>query len=840
MLLGTLLSFPLWTEVPQTQAYSPDVVIHDNLTEQQAMNILLELMVNNAKWTETQFKDAGHLYPNTGYFCDAGDAANQGCRTNNNYALMYALLYQELPDSEYPTDGLYKQNLKEKAVKAIRFALFTHDSNGVIAEKPWKTAGWQSSFYTGSLLLASHMLWEYLDDETKAAALKVAEAQGDKAVNRPPGSYLVGNTQAEENAWDTNGPSIACNLFPDHPRAAAWRDAAKKYAMAAVARKADLQDTTLVDGKPASEWFDGKWNIFDDYSLENHNMFHPMYLESPAKCIAASATYFACFGRDVPEAFKYNLDEIYKNGLAAVTLPTGQWAFPQGCDWQLLLMCQAATLTYQAIVFQDEGARLMEARLLQLAIERQKDSGDGRLVRDGDAAVYGREGAEIEGLLTAYLLHRYLGRWPEQTMIRNWNDFVDKYDQVYSFMNGTVLTRQNRNRFTSISWGSPTNNHFFGHIIPNSNNYLHEGYVIHPNLPNTFGRMIVDGKVPVRSAGAYVEKIGTDSFASVGYVKEGKDKDSNNIERYVAMTSLPENAVVLMEVLRATDDANVTANYVLPISFQTDRTTGIKKTIETADGGAETFDVGPWDPPAVGSLEGSASKTYTGDWVMVDGGNVAIILDKSRNILFGDRIFNSRIYGSTLKFGAETGIVSAGDTVSKATNVVLSNVSKQEMLIVKSSITYFAMPDGWQGLLLKDTDGREYAIVNNFYSGEGTATFNYTGKFGTPVIFQGSSINSNGDCTLTLVGGSMSTYYASLDKWVKVNDTGTVKVFNNEDENKFYIYNDGEATVSVDITFTKNGESVGNRTDYAVASGAYYEVSLVGGTMVEVTAAKKP
>jgi len=836
IVLGTLLSFPLWTGIPHAQAYSPEVVIQDDLTEQQAMDILLKLMVNNAQWVETQFRDTGNLYPNTGYFCDAGDAANQGNRTNNNYALMYALLYQELPNSQYPMDGQYKQNLKEKSIKAIRYALFTHDSNGVnIDNKPWKTAGWQSSFYAGPLLLAARMMWDYLDDEAKAAALNVAVAQGDKAVNRPPGSYLVGNTQAEENAWDTNGPSIAYNLFPDHPRAAAWREAAIKYAMAAVARKADLQDTTLVDGKPASEWFGGIWNIFNDYSLENHNMFHPMYLESPAKCIAASAAQFAYCGNEVPEGFKYNLDKIFKNGLVAVTLPTGQWAFPQGCDWQLLLMCQTATLAYQAIVFQDEGARLLESRLLQLALERQKDSGDGRLVRDGDASIYGREGAEMEGLLTAYLLHRYLGKWPEQKTIRNWNDFVDQYDRVFSFMNGTVLTRQNRNRFTSISWGSPTNNYFFGHIVPNSNNYLHEGHVIHPNLPNAFGRIALEGKVPIRSAGAHVEKIGTDSFSSVGYVREGKDKESNDIERYVAMTSLPGNAVVLMDVIRATGDVNVTANHVLPISFQTDRTTGIKKTIETSADGSETFDVGPWNPPAIGSLEGSASKTYTGDWVMVDDGNITVILDKSRNIFFGDRVFSSRIYGSTLKFGAETGTVSAGDTVSKAVNVVLSNVSKQEMLTVKNNITYLTMPDGWQGLLLKDTDGREYAIVNNFYGGDGTATFNYTGKFGTPVILQGSSIDNAGHCTLTLTGGTMSTYYTPLDQWVKVNGTGIIKVVNIDDENKFYIHNDGKATVSVDITFTKDGVPVGSRTGCLAANGASYEVSLVGGRTVVVT-----
>ena len=813
---------------PRLGAYSPEVVIKDDLTEQQAVDLLLTLMVNNAGWAETQFLDTSHLYLNTGYFCEVGDAANQGNRTNNNYALLYALLYKELPNNRYPVDGPYKQNLREKSIKAIRFSLLTHDSNGVnIADKPWRTAGWQSSFFTGPLLLAAHFMWNDLDDEAKAATRNIAIAQGDKAVNRLPGSYHVGNTQAEENAWDTMGPSIACNMFPDHPHAEAWREAAIKYAMCAVARKADLEDLTIIDGKPAGEWFGGVWNIFDDYSLENHNMLHPTYLQCPASDFAASASYFACFGNDVPEAFKYNIDKIYQNALTAISLPTGEPAFPQGCDWQLVQVNTVASLAYQAIVFQDEAARLMETRILQLAIERQKDSGDGRTVRDGDASVYGREGAQIENIINAYLVHKYLGNWPAQTTIKNWNDFVGKYDKVYSFLNGEVLARQNQKRFSSISWGSPTNIRFFGQIIPNSDGYLHEGYIVHPNLPNTFGRVIVNRAVAAKTAGEHVETIRNDGFSSAGCVNEGVN---NNVllRRYVAMTSLPDNAVVLMDVIRAAGAANVSANHVLPLSFQTDRISGLKKKIETSDNAVETFDAGPelWN--------GTVNKIYTGDWVRVDD-HTSVILDKSRTIRFGDRARSSCVFGSTLKFDAETGNFSDGDTVSKAINVVLSNVNKEKMLAVKSNITSIAMPDGWLGLLLKDADGREYSIVNNFYGGTGTGTFHYTGPFGTPVILQGSSIHSNGDCTLTLIEGPMATYYTPLDKWVKINGTGIIKVFNCEDEDKFYISNDSGSAILVDLTFTKKGAKAGSSAGYSVANGEKYEVNLINGNTVDVT-----
>ena len=55
-------------------------------------------------------------------------------------------------------------------------------------------------------------MWDHLDEPLKAdvETVAAAEGQGDKDESE---KLCSGNTGAEENAWDTNGPSLAYCMF---------------------------------------------------------------------------------------------------------------------------------------------------------------------------------------------------------------------------------------------------------------------------------------------------------------------------------------------------------------------------------------------------------------------------------------------------------------------------------------------------------------------------------------------------------------------------------------------------------------------------------------------------
>lgn len=125
--------------------------IQDVMSEEAYMELVLQMLVENQVYAETQFHDTEERYPNTGHFGHGGPKAGQGIRGTNNYALLYAFLYNELPESDYPSDGAYKQNLKEKAVKAICYGLFTHNSVKIMKctsnNGYWGPDDWQSSLH---------------------------------------------------------------------------------------------------------------------------------------------------------------------------------------------------------------------------------------------------------------------------------------------------------------------------------------------------------------------------------------------------------------------------------------------------------------------------------------------------------------------------------------------------------------------------------------------------------------------------------------------------------------------------------------------------------------------
>src|SRR5690606_14787825 len=138
--------------------------------------------------------------PAAGYFGD-GSSGEHGIRTNNNYSHLYAFLYMEsvrLTEQE-------KDNLKSKAVSSIVYAVNVHQTIGTantLRGGKWGFS-WQSSRYAAPLAYAAHIFWDDLDVDTQTKLEKVVVAEADKNAARIPPTNVVGDTKAEENAWDT-------------------------------------------------------------------------------------------------------------------------------------------------------------------------------------------------------------------------------------------------------------------------------------------------------------------------------------------------------------------------------------------------------------------------------------------------------------------------------------------------------------------------------------------------------------------------------------------------------------------------------------------------------------
>jgi hypothetical protein len=105
-----------------------------------------------------------------------------------------------------------------------------------------------------------------------------AECNYELTRNIPTG--YSGDTKAEENGWETNILACALGLYPNDALASQWYDRLRAFAINCYSHINDATDATIIDPayntKTVKDLYVGK-NLYDDFTLQNHNYFHTSY-----------------------------------------------------------------------------------------------------------------------------------------------------------------------------------------------------------------------------------------------------------------------------------------------------------------------------------------------------------------------------------------------------------------------------------------------------------------------------------------------------------------------------------------------------------------------------------
>jgi hypothetical protein len=215
----------------------------------------------------------------------------------------------------------------------MRYLVTTHvtGSRPTSDGKQWGNA-WQSAHWAQMLGRGAWFVWADLPVELREGVRRVVAHEADRIAGTEPPHQLRSDTKAEENAWNSQALSVAMVLMPEDSRRAGWEKAYQKWVMSSFLRPADADNETVVDGRPVREQFTGA-NIFDDFTLENHNFVHPDYMTTFSLSLGC-APDFAMTGRRMPEALLFNVPPIYEN-LKWMLLPDGGFIYPNGQDWEL-------------------------------------------------------------------------------------------------------------------------------------------------------------------------------------------------------------------------------------------------------------------------------------------------------------------------------------------------------------------------------------------------------------------------------------------------------------------------------------------------------------------------
>ena len=155
--------------------------------------------------------------------------------------------------------------------------------------------------WTGTLLSGVWLIWDQLDGSLQQGIERVVVSENDILSRRTPPNNLWLDTKAQENAWEVPCLVVGELMFPAHPHAAAWHEAALKYMMNTLCTANDLEDTNVVDGRPVNQWLGGA-NLQPDFTLENHNIFHPSYVGCSSYFLTQAAMYYTYANRPIPQA----------------------------------------------------------------------------------------------------------------------------------------------------------------------------------------------------------------------------------------------------------------------------------------------------------------------------------------------------------------------------------------------------------------------------------------------------------------------------------------------------------------------------------------------------------
>jgi hypothetical protein len=282
--------------------------------------------------------------------------------------------------------------LKVTIIPMMRYIAATHVTGPLNTSdgKKWGDQ-WQSAYWAQMLGRSAWWLWDDLPDDLHESVRRVVNHEADRFIGQTPPHNLEHDTKAEENAWNSTIFDMAILLLPADAKRLVWEKEFQRWVMSSYLRPADDRSAKLVDGRPVSEQFTGA-NIYDDFTLENHDIVHPDYMGCFALTVTCAIDH-ALSGRRAPEAIGHNTREVYGN-LKWFFLPDGGCVYPNGEDWELFnnAFDWSEVNSYMASFAGDPDAWPQLMRNLATGEAMQARDSSGALYKD-EETVYG--GAQL-------------------------------------------------------------------------------------------------------------------------------------------------------------------------------------------------------------------------------------------------------------------------------------------------------------------------------------------------------------------------------------------------------------------------------------------------------------
>ncbi len=772
LLLGTLhLSAQELTGVApedptESDVASPTEGVIDNVfvPEGQMKSDLLAMLARFSEYMSNDWYQCAapnSIDESCGFFKgeSSGQANEAGVRTNADLSMICAFLakYGKAAGVALPA-GVTWSRIEELAMKSLVFAYSTHKANKLKVcagnTQYWGStstsdAVWESSLWAMSVAYSAYFQWEKLTDQQKQHIYAMLKAECNYELYRSIPTGYNGDTKAEENGWEADILAATLGLFPNDPLAPKWFDRLREFAVNSYSHYSDASNQTIIDPeydtKTVADLYKGN-NLYGDYTLQNHNLFHTSYQNVVMQELGEAALALKMFQQGIhgtekwkTNALMHNNQEVMDRVMNWLALADGELAMPNGNDWSLFLYDQITSYTTQACFQRDANALMLENLAYKQIKARQTTTSDGSWLLRPDVSAR-RMGVEAHRVMMTYLMHDMLSTADLEPT--DWEDFRSARSEAKLLPYQNVVRAYTKDRFSTFSWSTGLKSYtgYFAANNPDKNK------IVVPYRANNTGNITGWYEVNGQSTNATPVVSGIYDLKGDGYVMNGElNVNGNTLNNRFAIYSTPGNSLIYLDYVTANSAATITAEKGGLLAISTDELTKLSRTLYYAKG---------QDGITHKQLDGSTLTLMESDWVNIDN-ELGVVGQNGKMIAFGDRGANNSIYTSKLypMYSNQSRSVAAGTKVDCRNLVYYSSVDAEITAQMNKKLQVLAgqLPAGWNGVIAADPDGTMYLLACNFKgTTESASLTGISCELGAPVFQEETTItDSKSSATLS-------------------------------------------------------------------------------------------
>ena len=701
-------------------------------------------------------------------------ADERGVRPNADLSMICAFLVKYAKPSNLP-DGVTWDEIEKMAMESLVFAYSTHKANRLkpcAGGRYWGSTSnadhtWESSLWAMSVAYSAFFQWEKLSSSQRDYVYRLLKAECNYELERDIPTGYAGDTKAEENGWEADVLAVTLGLFPDDPLAPRWFHRLREFAVNSYSQRDDANDHTVIDPDydqtTVAQLYRGQ-NLYDDFTLQNHNYFHTSYQNVVVQELGEAALALKLFQKGLygkekwkTNALMHNNSRVMNDVLYWLAVADGELAMPNGNDWSLFLYDQITSYSTAACFLRDPHALMLEDCAYKMIRERQKTTADGSWLLRADVGAR-RMGVEAHRVMMTWLMHEML---PTHDFTPTpWEDFRREYSRAKVFPSQNIVRASTASRFTCFSWSEGLKS-YTGYIAPHNIWSMHNAQcamhntqctmhnaqctmhnaqcsnlkpqisnlksqtsnLIVPFRANNTGNLLGWYEVQGHKTNAKPVVSGNYQIDGEAYIMNGElNTNDSTLNHRFAIWSTPGNAVIYADYVRANADVTITAEKGGLLAISVDEFTSLNRTLYT-DSGKVTSD-------------GRGLTKLSGSWLNVDNTFGICPMHKSQTMAFGEcannnSVMTARLYAlysdqsRTLRHGEETGCRAV---------VYYSDVDTTQTALLSALNSQISFPEGWSAVLAFDPDSTAYLLVSNF-AGQPTCHLErITTPLGIPVL----------------------------------------------------------------------------------------------------------